>query len=552
MNSTIPLARYPGASTFLVDYAAKPQRVMQWFDYDPHSDSALEDRLAELDEQGRLDVIRTVERGAWVAAVHAQQLRWGVGKAARHAAEHLGHPDTYVVVTGQQVGLFGGPLYALLKAATAVRLCRQLAERFPGKRFVPTFWMASSDSDFEEVRRTWILDQRGEPREISLPPASPDEEGLVVSGRDTGAATETALGVLAEALPGGSWRDEVLDALRTNYAAGGLMEGFARWMARLFAGTELVLLDPQDPVLMQCAKPLIRRELETAAETEQLLAERSNELESAGYVPQVEHLPGDTGLFLLDQHGRREKLARHGAGFLLRQSGTELSSTELLTIADVTPERFVAGVTLRPLYQNMLFPVAAFVGGGAEIAYRAQVTAVFSHHGQRMAPAYPRASATLLTDKLAGLSDELGLELTDCFVAPQDLAERVVTGSRPPQVGEALAGYRQAVGEADARLRAVAAELDPTLEQSFETLRGNLERHIEKLEKKITSSLKRQSDVVVGRAMRLHNLVYPLQMPQERALSAVSFLPRYGFGLVQQLIDRLTVPGWEHQLITLE
>ena len=199
--------------------------------------------------------------------------------------------------------------------------------------------MASSDSDFEEVRRAWIIDQRGEPLEISLPPESPDEEGRVVSRRDTGAATDTALGQVAEALPGGSWRDEVLDALRTDYAAGGLMEGFARWMARLFAGTELVLIDPQDPVLMQCARPLIRRELETAAETEQLLAERSNELESAGFVPQVEHLPGETGLFLLDQHGRREKIARHGDGFLLRHSGTELSGTELLTIADVTPER---------------------------------------------------------------------------------------------------------------------------------------------------------------------------------------------------------------------
>ena len=525
---------------------------MQWFDYDPHGDSALEARLADLDEQGRLDAVRTAERGAWVAAVHTQQLQWGAGEAATRAAEQLGLPDTYVVATGQQVGLFGGPLYAVLKAATAVRLCRQLAERFPGKRFVPTFWMASSDSDFEEVRRSWIIDQRGEPLEISLPPAGPEDEGLVVSRRDTRAAIDTALSQVAEALPGGSCRDDVLDALRTDYATGGLVEGFARWMARLFAGTELVLIDPQDPVLMQCARPLIRRELETAAETERLLAERNDELESAGYVPQVERLPGDTGLFLLDQHGRRDKLARHGAGFLLRSARTELSGTELLTIADVTPERFVAGVTLRPLYQNTLFPVAAFVGGGAEIAYRAQVTAVFAHHGQRMAPAYPRASATLLTDKLAGVPDELGLELTDCFAAPQDLAQRVVAGSRPPQVDQALADYRRAITEADAGLRAVAAELDPTLEQSFETLRGNLERHVEKLEKKITSSLKRQGEVVVGRATRLQSLVYPLQMPQERALAALSFLPRYGFGLVPQLIDRLTVPGWEHQVVTLE
>lgn len=552
MFRKIPFAQFPGANSLFSDYCARPQRVSQWFDYDPRDDAALAARLAELDERQRLDAARAVERGAWVGAVYAQQQRWRAGAAALGVAKRLGEPGASVVVTGQQVGLFGGPLYSVLKAATAIRLCRHLASQHPDRLFVPTFWLASSDSDFDEVRRTWIIDQAGSAREIALPPQGAADEGKLVSRRDTRAPIAAALDDLAQALPSGAWREEALDALREAYAAGDLVEGFARWMARLFSGTELVLVDPQDPVLMQCARPLIRRELETAAETERLLLDRSNELEQAGYSPQVEQLPGDTGLFLIDKNGRREKIARDDGAFMLRRSGTRLSGAELLTIADVTPERFVAGVTLRPLYQNMLFPVAAFVGGGAEIAYRAQVTAVFAQHGQRMAPAYPRASATLLTGKLSGTLAELGLSLTDCYAAPQDFAERVVAGSRPQQVDAALAAYWQAITAADDRLREAAVELDPALGRSFETLRGNLERHVEKLEKKITGSLKRRSEVLLNRAMRLQQSVYPRQVPQERMLTAASFLPRYGFELIPRLVEGLAVPGWEHQVIALE
>jgi bacillithiol biosynthesis cysteine-adding enzyme BshC len=323
-------------------------------------------------------------------------------------------------------------------------------------------------------------------------------------------------------------------------------------MARLFVGTELVLLDPQDPALMRLAQPLIERELDAAAEGEAALERRNAEIAAAGFTPQVEHLPGDTNLFLLDARQRRRKIARDGAGFSLRQTGERYTRDELLNLAARQPERFVPGVMLRPVYQNTLFPPAAFIGGGAEIAYRAQATAVYEHHGQRMAPAFHRASATLLPAKSAALLAELGLELADCYCVPQDLEARAVAQSRPEEIERALAAYRALLLGADAELQALAGGLDATLPETFDTLRGNLERHVEKLEKKLTSALKHRHEALLRRAGLVQRQVYPQSAPQERVLGCLSFLPRAGSAIIARLLDELAPFSFTHRILVLD
>jgi hypothetical protein len=157
----------------------------------------------------------------------------------------------------------------------------------------------------------------------------------------------------------------------------------------------------------------------------------------------------------------------------------------------------------------------------------------------------------LLPPKSAALLDELGLELGDCFVPEQDLAARAVEADRPREIGEALERYRVLLASTDDEVRALARSLDPSLDAAFATLRGNLERHVDKLEKKITSALKRRAQTRVERVARLHALVYPHLVPQERILSLLSFLPRRGFAIVTELLENLAVPCWEHQVIIL-
>lgn len=555
MQHSIELTDFPGINQLTLDLVRQSPAVSAWFDYPPHAADATARRLAELDERQALDVLGNIDRGAWAAAVYAQNQRFGSGAAALDAARRLGQPRTYTVVTGQQAGLLGGPLYTLLKAVTVVKLAQQLKQQFADCEFVPLFWISSDDSDFDEVRTAHLLDASGQVQDLQLPAAPEDAEALIVGRRELPAQLAALLSQLDQLLPGGKYRDETLQLLHEAYgtaAGGSLVTGFARLMAWLFEGTQLLVLDPGDPVLMQAARPLIKRELNAPQAAEAALLERNQALRAAGYPLQVEHLPGDTSLFLLDAQGRREKLAYDAQGFYLRRSGQRIPRAELETLAEVTPERFVLGVMLRPVYQNELFPCAAWVGGAAEIAYRAQGTAMFHWQGCKMAPLYLRASATLLPAKSATLLHDLGWGLRDMYVPPQDLSARAAARAMPAEIEAALARYRDVLFTADAELRQHAAGLDPSLETTFATLRGNLEHHVEKLEKKITGVLKQQQDALLKRVQLVQAQAYPRQLPQERLLCAASLLPRYGRQLVAQLLQRLEVPAWKHQVLVLE
>lgn len=553
MKLSLPLATFPAASAFLRAYAGDFNRVAGWFHYNPHDPACFTQRMAELDSMPASD------RAPLAQAALEQQQRWGSGPQALAAAALLGEPGVYTVVTGQQVGLFGGPLYTQLKAVNAVLLARRLSELFPGRRFVPTFWMGTSDSDYDEVRLAHYLDREGHLAEIALPPAPADDDAKLVSAREVGPQLQEALLQLEQSLSGGEYREEALSALKQAYSAppgasvydSGLAGGFARWMAHLFHDTELVLLDPQDPALMRAAIPLIERDLTSSATIEEALLSRNAAISAAGFTLQVEHMPGDTSLFLLDAGQRRRKLSRDADGFVLRPTGEHFSLAELLAIAHSTPERFVPGVMLRPIYQNTLFPPAAFIGGGAELSYRAQTAAVFDCHHQRMAPALFRQSATLLPAKQAAVLDELGLELTDCYCLPQDLAARAVAQTRPEDIDAALSLYRERIFSADHDLEAAAVRLDPALGETFTTLRGNLERHVEKLEKKITSALKQRHETLVRRVSAVHSQVYPQLALQERVLGLYGFLPRYGASVLQLLMEQLEAVGWDHRILIL-
>lgn len=551
VQTRVPTTTFPGAGGFLGVYTTDFQQVASWFHYNPHNNDSLRQRIDDL-ATGRATGAVPTEHAEAAAAVYVQQTRWGAGEAALSAAQQLASPDTFAVVTGQQIGIFGGPLYTVLKAISAIQWSRHLQQQFPQHHFVPTFWMATSDSDFDEVRQTWVLTGTGELAELVVADEAFGELGLVVSHRNVRQELDALLLRTCDVISPGQHLDEVLRALSQDYGTGGMVEGFARWMARLFQETELVLIDPQDPALIQVAQPLIEHELETAATSEALWLKRSQEITAAGFTPQVEHLSGDTGLFLLDKAGRREKIAREGNSFILRQSNRQLQLSELLDLARKAPERLVPGVGLRPIYQNMLFPAAVFIGGGAEIAYRAQVTALFEHHGQLMAPAFPRASATLLARKQAELLDQLGISLPQCHAVPQDVADLAVSHNRAPEIEQALERYRELITGADQDIERLAVKIDPNLDKTFATLRGNLGKHVEKLEKKITSALKRQNEELLARVARTHTAVYPRLALQERILPLLSFLPRYGFGLVGALTGQLDHLCWEHQVIILD
>ncbi len=539
--------------------------MAQWFHYNPHDPQCFAQRIAELQARPQLKEDRAfapkIDHPYWVEAIAQQQVLWGNGDRAISAARSLASPNTYTVIAGQQTGLFGGPLYSQLKAVAAIKLADRLAKLFPDSTFVPVFWMASGDSDYEEVRRTFILNQAGEVVELALPPQVSGDNTILIASRQI--RSEQVIALLGEELPGGEFRESVYAGVTADYNMGYIHHCFARWMARLFRDKGLVLVDPTHGELKEIAAgPLMVEELTRPAAVSDTLLTRNSSIKVAGFEPQVAWEREDTNVFHVDlfEQAHRSKLIWDEHGISFKSDGGPIPSGdgEIFDADHEADEQdhfesmaYSPGALLNPLYQDLLLRPVAFIGGAAELAYRAQSSALADLHGMKLAPAFLRATATLLPQKSADAIDELGWEVADFYRMRDEVLKAAVALDKPEEIQRALEGYFATIHAADIDLREAVIAFDPTLEESFETLRGNLIRHLDKLDKKITASLKQRGDTRVRRVSTVHNQVYPRNQVQERELSLLSFLPRYGFGLIDELLERLEFPSWEHQVVVV-
>jgi bacillithiol biosynthesis cysteine-adding enzyme BshC len=553
MRMRLPLAGFPGTARFSRAYIDEFGRVAPWFAYNPFESSALAARLAELDARPWPVLSVTA------ALAGAQQELWGGDALAVEAALALAQPGTTMVVTGQQPGLLGGPLYTPFKAITAVLTARRLAGQFPGRRFVPVFWIASADSDFEEVSRSSLLGAPQELHELRLTSGRGNDGQMLHYRAVDEQHWASLLSDVAAALPGGLYHDELLAALGSAYPPadrslpGGLVRGFARWLMALFRGTGLVVIDPEELLARADIGALYAAQLRNAAQAEAALEERGTAITAAGFDLQVALQPGDTQLFHVDEQGYRDKLLRAPDGMLTgKHSGRRWPAEELARLAEAEPARFSGSALFRPLAENALFPCAAWVGGQAELAYRAQSTALFELHGMRQAPAFLRHHATLLTTGAAQALAAAGLEFGAVARDPHEWARQVAQLTAPAEVQTALRAYRQAAEQADDNLLTAAEQHLPELQRSLRTMRGKLAWHLARVERKVLSALNRRGAERSRALLDMQALAYPSGKPQERVLNLLSFLPRTGFGLIPRLLEELAAPCWEHCLIMLD
>lgn len=353
-------------------------------------------------------------------------------------------------------------------------------------------------------------------------------------------------------LPGSEYGQQTIQLLRESYVDGSLVNGFARWMLRVFRDTGLVIVDTADPVYLASSADLLQHQLENASEACAILENRNSRIREAGYALQVESQPGDLQLFWLDDERQRHKITLADGRLSLRDNGSGPSHDDLLRMSSTEPQRFVPGALLGPLWQNRMLPNVAWVGGMAEIAYRTQSAALYEFHGLEMAPSFLRCTATLMTQRHIQQMDEFGWELTDLYRPCQELEAMAVESLRPQGLDEAVAEYMETLEHADDRLLGIAGRVDPNLEQSFATIRGNILKTAEKLEKKITSSLKRHNETITGRAASLHSLANPGNIPQERVVSYASYMARYGHGLSQHLMEQLDPLATAHRVLIMD
>lgn len=406
-----------------------------------------------------------------------------------------------VVVTGQQVGLFTGPLYAFYKAASAISVARALTQE-TGVPCVPVFWLQSEDHDFAEIDHCFQLPRDADAVRLSL---AGEESRCSVSTLRLGEKVNDALTQLATVLEGLPAREETLALFRRHYRPEqGWVDAFACVMAEVFSAEGLVFLNPRDPTLVREVRPLHERVFAEHGEVTRVLLEREQALEAAGFDVQVRVRP-DVSLNFVHLEGADGPRERISPGSL--PAGAVFSSSALL----------------RPVVQDTLLPTAAIVGGPGELNYFAQVSPLYAHLGVPMPLVMPRARFRVVDARCRALLSELNRTAAQLEAPRQQVLDGLVVNDGAP-TPDAL--HDQLLAAVAPVLASVPA--DPRLGDAIERTQKTLARAASRLKARYAFARAERDQVLVQRVARLQRALWPNAAPQERVLSLASMTARYG------------------------
>lgn len=522
------------------DYAFAFEGVASFYAGDPGSDDAWRAVIAQV----HAGPARAVP--ALADLLTAQQIARDAPAAARAAAATFADPAAVAVVTGQQAGLFGGPLYTLHKAITAIKLARRVSAEH-GVRAVPVFWIDSEDHDWEEVRSSTVLDDEQRAHTIRLGDLDGAGERSVARLMLDGQG-HLAVDALQAALPATEFTPPLLEMLRLAYAGGHSMShAFGRVLEHVLGPYGLVVYDAADPATKPLTSDLFARALADPGRTSMLAAAAGQELERRGYHAQVTAVEHSAPLFLID--GSRQAIRwRNGTAIVGER---EMPLADLVALARSSPQSFSPNVLLRPLVQDTIFPTACYVGGPSELAYQGQLRQVYAHFGVPMPLVTPRASATVVDSATLRFLDRHEVPFA-AFQRQDELTLNQLLESHLPagvegsfsDAGRVIAERLEAVTEA-ARL------VDSTLEGAAKSTLGKMQHDLQALHGKVVHAAKKKDETLRRQFTRAQAQVFPNGQPQEREIGAVWLLNRYGPAAVDRLIDLLPLDYAHHWVLTI-
>jgi bacillithiol biosynthesis cysteine-adding enzyme BshC len=534
----LPFAQIPHTTRLFTDFLAYSPSVRPFYPRSPY----LQQWVQEESSRISYDSIRR-ER---VSAILARQNKsWDASQKTLANLDRF-RKGAATVVTGQQVGLFGGPAFAIYKALTAVKLAEEATRA--GVDAVPVFWLATYDHDLAEVNHVSIAGSDGSLQLLTAQTAG-TPGAPVANIRFTNSIS--AVVDQASALLGDT---EATNFLRDCYRPGeSLGAAFARLYTRIFAEWGVILLDASDPELARIAAPIYRASIERSEEIAGLLLERGKQLESAGYHQQVK-VTESTVLLFTEVNGARTAMQRRGSGdqteFLVDGHET-LRPSELLSRIESHPERFSPNVLLRPAVEDYLLPTLAYTGGAAETAYFGQAAVVYEALIGRVTPIIPRFSATIVEPKTKRLLDKHGIAVTDTFNGPENLRREIAARSLPGELQAAFESAKQAFDSSFAMLKQKLEKLDRTLVDAAETSHSKMQHQLEKLHAQAARAEAQKGELVSRHADTLSQALYPDKGLQERGIGGICFLARYGSDLLHQIYQSVHSDCHDHQILEL-
>ncbi len=531
----------PDAWTFLTRPAgAAPPVGLHW--HPSQIDACLEARAAALPaplDRAELEELTAAHQG------------WGADASALESIRRLGRPEARVVIAGQQPGILAGPLYTLYKAIGAIALARRLAARHPELQFVPVFWVASEDHDFDEVRRAFWPGASGQLEEVLID--HPDwRPGRMIGPLSCEPLAASLPRRIEESTFATEFRGAALERLAAAYAPGQTWEaGFCRLLLGLLPETGLVLVSPLMDWVRRRAAPILLRELDAPGATTEAILRRAAELEAQGAEITLHRRPGMLNLFWVDPAQRRHTFRLEGSELDVAVAGANRDadapdSAAPRTVAalrrrlEAAPAEASLNVVTRPIVQDAILPTVAQLVGPGEAAYFPLVEAACPTL-QAFAPVrWPRPNVLLLAPPVERALEKFGIELDQALQwETPDLERRVLERDLRQGVLGEIRAARERQFEELRRLETRSGE-DTAVRSAFARLLQAMERGYATIEERMLYARQEDQRHLSQALRRVEHYLRPAGKPQERILNpivpfTIHFGPRWAGGLLQAL-----------------
>ncbi len=548
-SQCLPFQQIPHTTRFFLDYLSYTPSVRGFYPRSPIFSEWLKDESQLVGGSAGYDAAR---RARVSEILERQNRAWGSSAKTLANIERLKR-GALTAVTGQQVGLFGGPLFSIFKALTAVKLAEDATAA--GVDCVPIFWLATEDHDLAEVNHVSLLAENGLPELLAVDSKGIADApvGAVKFGPEIEAVIERAAALLGDS--------EITTWLREAYRPGETLgSAFGLLFARLFADWGIILLDPADKEFHDLAKPLFRAAIERASDLDDALLERGKAIEAAGYHQQVK-VTAVTALLFEVKDGARTVIRRKPNGNGNRSHthtdaefvvGDErVSAEDLLGRIERAPENFNPNVLLRPVVQDYLLPTLVYAGGAAEVAYFAQVAVVYEKLLGRVTPILPRFSATLIEAKPERILTRYELGVPEVFGGPGKVREAIAARSLPADLQTRFSEAQAAVERSMTALSESIGRLDSTLVDTVETAKGSMASQITRLQARVSRAESLRNEVITRHADAVSHALFPNKILQEREVAGVSFVARYGTALLADLYRNIHPDCHDHQILLI-
>lgn len=487
------------------------------------------------------------DRSRIVEALRSFNKNFKLHKKSKNNLNRLRQDDALTIVTGQQLGLYGGPLYTVFKTISAIHLANQM-EEWLNRPVVPVFWLADEDHDYEEVRTLNILN-RNKVQQFELPPKP--HPLPPVADIQLPAELSKLKDHLRSALYDTEFSDGLWTLLDDCFKNGQTyFEAFGQFISSLFSKHGVVLAGSNHSAIKEATKSVLKTSVSKSASLKEALTEQTKQLKDA-YRGQVTLY--NSNLFWFSEEGERLKINHPDDGKWTIDNAKEWSTDELLQEIEEEPARFSPNVFLRPVLQDELLPTLGYVAGPGEVAYYGQMKHFYTTFNKKMPVIYPRMSGTFIEPTVDRIWKELPFNFSEYSQRIEDLESSYVEQSEQADLETLFSDWKQEVEEVAASPTAAITEIDASLEGAAEKAKAVYFGELDKLKGKVYRAVKQRDQTQLNRIRKVKTNLFPENSLQERLLSPIYYMNKFGLDIWDELLDSLDKDENfdEHKLIEL-